>query len=126
MKSALLWLGVILFIAVGGFIVIYKLADLPASQPAPSTPAVAGSEQSTPARTYEPQPKATPTPQPPIARPRQAPQPAASPSTVYVSPQGKRYHATRSCRGLTKAQSIQAISLAQAKARGYTPCEICH
>ena len=43
--------------------------------------------------------------------------------TVYVPRTGKRYHRD-GCRYL--ATSKIPISLKDAKARGYTPCKVCH
>lgn len=41
--------------------------------------------------------------------------------TVYVTPNGKRYHASASCAG----SSAQKTTLEDAAARGYTPCKNC-
>jgi len=43
--------------------------------------------------------------------------------TVYITDTGKKYH-TASCRTLKKSK--HAISLKDAKAKGYTACGICH
>ena len=43
--------------------------------------------------------------------------------TVYITRTGKRYHRD-GCRYL--ASSKIPISLKDAKARGYTPCKVCH
>lgn len=43
--------------------------------------------------------------------------------TVYVTRTGKRYHRD-GCRYL--ATSKIPISLKDAKAKGYTPCKVCH
>jgi competence protein ComEC len=42
---------------------------------------------------------------------------------VYITDTGKKYH-TAGCRTLKKSK--HAITLKEAKARGYTPCGICH
>jgi micrococcal nuclease len=42
--------------------------------------------------------------------------------TVYITKTGKKYH-TASCRYLSKSKI--AISLKDAKARGYTACSVC-
>lgn len=46
-----------------------------------------------------------------------------SSATVYVTQSGKKYHAD-GCKYLSKSKS--AISLTDAKNRGYTPCSKCH
>lgn len=43
--------------------------------------------------------------------------------TVYVTKSGKKYHKAN-CRSLSK--SSIAISLADAKAKGYQPCKVCY
>ena len=44
---------------------------------------------------------------------------------VFVAPeQGKRYHVNPHCRGLKKANNITKLTLAEAKAQGYTQCRI--
>lgn len=43
--------------------------------------------------------------------------------TVYITRTGKRYHRDR-CRSLSRSRV--PISLRDAKARGYTPCRVCH
>lgn len=48
-------------------------------------------------------------------------------STVYicVSPNAKKYHANKNCRGLQKCTHvIQQTTLADAKGKGYTACLI--
>ena len=47
---------------------------------------------------------------------------AADNDVVYVTNTGSKYHAT-GCRSLRKSK--RAITLAQAKQAGYTPCSIC-
>ena len=47
---------------------------------------------------------------------------ADSSATVYITDTGKKYHRAE-CRSLAK--SIHAISRADAKARGYSPCRVC-
>jgi hypothetical protein len=42
--------------------------------------------------------------------------------TVYITKTGEKYHRS-GCRYLSKSKI--AISLANAKARGYTPCSVC-
>jgi len=42
--------------------------------------------------------------------------------TVYITKTGTKYH-NKGCRYLSK--SSEAISLADAKAKGYTPCSVC-
>ena len=43
--------------------------------------------------------------------------------TVYVTRTGKRYHLA-GCKSLSKSNI--PMSVKDAKARGYTPCRICH
>lgn len=45
----------------------------------------------------------------------------STPSTVYVTPTGKRYHYSSSCAG----KNAQSSSIANAKSRGLTPCQKC-
>lgn len=60
----------------------------------------------------------------------EAPAPAAEPEpqrdesaiTVYITDTGERYH-RGSCRHLS--HSKHAVSLKEAKQRGYTPCKVC-
>lgn len=50
-------------------------------------------------------------------------------ATVYIctGPKSKKYHASSSCRGLSKCSgSIKQLSMSSAKAKGYTPCKICY
>lgn len=42
--------------------------------------------------------------------------------TVYITNTGKRYHVS-TCRHLQSSK--HAISLSDAKRRGYTPCKVC-
>lgn len=52
----------------------------------------------------------------------------ASEQTVYICTGGysKRYHATRSCKGLRNCGgTIKAISIEEAEEMGRTPCQIC-
>ena len=47
-------------------------------------------------------------------------------STVYVTPNGKSYHKTKSCTTLKRSKVINAVTLSQAKAQGKSdPCNIC-
>jgi uncharacterized protein YceK len=49
--------------------------------------------------------------------------------TVYICTGGysKRYHATRSCKGLRNCGgTIKAISIEDAEEMGRTPCRICY
>ncbi len=47
-------------------------------------------------------------------------------STVYITPTGKKYHSTKKCPTLSRSKKIEAISLKNAKAKGYKPCKVCH
>lgn len=44
-------------------------------------------------------------------------------TTVYIADTGTKYH-TENCRTLRKSK--HAITLKEAKAKGYTPCKVCH
>jgi competence protein ComEC len=57
------------------------------------------------------------------AQQRPAVQPNNQTQTVYITRTGKRYHHD-GCRYL--AASRIPISLKDAKAKGYTPCKLCH
>ena len=57
-----------------------------------------------------------------VSRPEPVPQTQNNELTVYITDTGKRYHVS-SCRYL--ASSKHAISLGNAKHRGYTPCKVC-
>ena len=48
---------------------------------------------------------------------------ASTASTVYITQSGKKYHVS-GCKYLSKSKT--AISLTDAKNRGYTPCSKCH
>lgn len=44
--------------------------------------------------------------------------------TVYIAPDhGTKYHLNPNCSGLNNANSVVAISLQEAQARGYTLCK---
>ena len=43
---------------------------------------------------------------------------------VYITPTGKKYHPTKTCRGLRKAKKIIAIEKSEAIKRGYKPYKI--
>ena len=43
---------------------------------------------------------------------------------VYITPTGKKYHPTKTCRGLRKVKKIIAIEKSEAIKRGYKPCKI--
>ena len=43
---------------------------------------------------------------------------------VYITPTGKKYHPTKTCRGLRKAKKIITIEKSEAIKRGYKPCKI--
>lgn len=42
---------------------------------------------------------------------------------VYITPTGKKYHATKTCKGLARAKKIIPIERAEAEAKGYKPCK---
>lgn len=47
-------------------------------------------------------------------------------TTVYVTATGKKYHSTKSCRGLSRAKSVSSESLGDAETSGLTPCSLCY
>lgn len=49
---------------------------------------------------------------------------ASASETVYVTPKGKKYHATKFCRSLSKSKNIKAIKIPDVGSRG--PCKICY
>lgn len=52
--------------------------------------------------------------------------PAQAEAKVYVAPNsGKKYHAYKGCRGLSRARRIVKYTKKKAKARGYKKCKIC-
>jgi TnpA family transposase len=59
---------------------------------------------------------------PPVQQPTQQQQTQTKEQTVYVTKTGKKYH-TATCRYLSKSKI--AISLKDAKAKGFTPCSVC-
>ena len=42
---------------------------------------------------------------------------------VYITPTGKKYHATKTCKGLLRAKKIIPIERKEAEAKGYKPCK---
>ncbi len=46
--------------------------------------------------------------------------------TVYITETGKKYHATKTCRGLSNAKNILTVDINDAKAKGLEPCSFCH
>ena len=42
---------------------------------------------------------------------------------VYITPTGKKYHATKTCKGLVRAKKIIPIERKEAEAKGYKPCK---
>lgn len=43
---------------------------------------------------------------------------------VYITPTGKKYHPTKTCKGLKRAKKIIAIEKSEAIKRGYKPCKV--
>ncbi len=43
---------------------------------------------------------------------------------VYVTAKGKKYH-YKHCRTLNKAKKLKALTISQAKKKGYKPCKVC-
>lgn len=43
---------------------------------------------------------------------------------VYVTPKGKKYHVTKSCRSLNKSKNIKGIKISDVGGRG--PCKVCY
>ena len=47
-------------------------------------------------------------------------------TTVYCAPEhGMRYHLTPDCRGLSRANRVEPVSLGDAQRTGLTPCKLC-
>jgi hypothetical protein len=59
----------------------------------------------------------------PFQQPAPQPQVQNKTQTVYVTRTGKRYHRD-GCRYLSSSRI--PMSLKDAKAKGYTPCKVCH
>ena len=49
---------------------------------------------------------------------------ASASETVYVTTKGKKYHASKSCRSLSKSKNIKAVKISDVGGRG--PCKICY
>ncbi len=49
----------------------------------------------------------------------------SSTSVVYITETGKRYHASKKCRGLNNANAIYDATVDEAKNLGLTKCKIC-
>ena len=45
---------------------------------------------------------------------------------VYTTKTGKKYHSTKSCRGLNNANTIYDSTLSEAKNKNLAPCDICY
>lgn len=43
---------------------------------------------------------------------------------VYITPKGKKYHSTKSCRTLSKSKQIIEIDIS--KVGGRQPCKVCY
>lgn len=44
--------------------------------------------------------------------------------TVYVTPNGHKYHYNPDCRALRRSRTVNTMTVGQARANGYTPCEL--
>lgn len=44
--------------------------------------------------------------------------------TVYVTPYGHKYHYDPNCRALCRSRTVNSMTVGQARADGYTPCEL--
>jgi hypothetical protein len=49
---------------------------------------------------------------------------AAFAESVYVTPNGKKYH-KQDCRMIAKSKTVEAIELKEAVAQGFLPCGAC-
>ena len=47
-------------------------------------------------------------------------------STVYYTPNGKKYHSTPNCPTLSRSRNVYAASLSDARASGRTACKVCY
>lgn len=45
---------------------------------------------------------------------------------VFITQTGKKYHSSRSCRGLSNANAIYETTLSDAQSTGLSPCSWCH
>jgi hypothetical protein len=57
------------------------------------------------------------------SKPAATSQPTTAAAMVYVTDSGKKYHA-EGCRHLTASKT--AMTLSDAKDKGYTPCSVCN
>lgn len=48
----------------------------------------------------------------------------AAADKVYVTPNGKKYHA-RACKTIATSMKILELTPEQAESRGYKPCKVC-
>lgn len=56
-----------------------------------------------------------------------APVVTAKGAKVYIAPySGTKYHSSRTCRSLRRANEIRKIKKSRAVALGYTKCRICY
>ena len=92
------------------------------------SPTITVTPTATPKITPTPKPTATPKPTPvpkptatPVPEQTIAPEPVEE--TVYITNTGEKYHRS-GCRYLRKSKI--AISLSNAKSRGYEPCKVCN
>ncbi len=51
---------------------------------------------------------------------------AGSGSTVYYTPNGRKYHSTSNCSTLKRSKTIYSTSQESARASGRTPCKVCY
>ena len=49
---------------------------------------------------------------------------ASASEIVYVTPKGKKYHASKFCRSLSKSKNIKAVKISDVGGCG--PCKICY
>lgn len=94
----------------GLWAIVWSEAALPATT-APAIPATPEAAK----ETEQAKPSAEP------VKPPAAPARGGAADVVYVTPSGEKYH-TSACR---YARNAQAVSLAEAKARGLQPCKQC-
>lgn len=45
-------------------------------------------------------------------------------TTVYITPKGKKYHSTKSCKSLHRSKNIKAIKSSEVGNR--QPCKLCY
>lgn len=45
---------------------------------------------------------------------------------VYITPSGKRFHASRDCPALRRSKRVSEVTVEEARGKGLTPCSMCY